>query len=304
MEGEAAAEFTALRPLLFSVAYRMLGSASDAEDVVQEAWLRFAPSAGGIRDPRAWLLRATTRLCLDELGSARARREHYVGPWLPEPVLTGGEAADPLAVVERRELLSLGALTMLERLSPAERAVLVLREAVGLSHAEIAAAAGVSEAGSRQLLSRARRRLTGEHARTTPPPGAQARLVAALRRAFDDGDLGALVDLLREDVVLVGDGGGEVLTARRPILGLDRVLRLLAGLRGRAPATLRLAVAAVNGEPAILVQDGRRPEHIAALVLDAGGRLALLLLVSAPGKLAYARRQAGEAVTSAAPASS
>jgi len=286
------AEFTALRPLLFSVAYRMLGSASDAEDVVQEAWLRYARSAAGVRDVRAWLVRATTRLCLDELRSARVRRELYVGPWLPEPVLTGAEAGDPLALVERRELLSLGALTLLERLSPAERAVLVLREAVGLSHAEIAAAAGLTEASSRQLLSRARRRLAGEHARAAPPAGAPARLVAALRRAFDDGDLRALVDLLREDMVLVGDGGGEVLTARRPILGRERVLRFVHGVRGKAPPGLGAMVVEVNGEPALLIHEAGQPVHIGTVVVDGDGRAAQLLLVSAPRKLAYARRQA------------
>ena len=129
----------------------MLGSASDAEDVVQESWLRYARAAVAVRDVRAWLLRTVSRLCVDELRSARARRERYVGPWLPEPVLTGeGAAQDLLAQVERHELLSLGALRLLERLTPAERAVFVLREAVGLSHAEIAAAIGISGAGSRQ----------------------------------------------------------------------------------------------------------------------------------------------------------
>jgi RNA polymerase sigma-70 factor (ECF subfamily) len=290
--GLDAASFAALRPLLFAVAYRMLGSAADAEDMVQEAWMRAARAGGGIREPRAWLVRTVTRLCLDEMRSARARRERYVGPWLPEPMLTGeGVVEDPLAVVERRELLSLGALAMLERLSPAERAVLVLREAMGLSHVEIAAAVGVSEANSRQLLARSRRRVAEAPARATPPPGAHRRLVAALRAAFDSGDAGPLVSLLREDMVLVTDGGGEVLAARRRILGRDRVLRFFSGVHGKQPPQMRSRIAEVNGEPALVLQVEGVPVNVVAIVADAEGRLAEALLVAAPSKLARLRQQ-------------
>lgn len=154
-------DFEAFRPLLFGVAYRMLGSASDAEDAVQETWLRWH-GATGIEAPQAWLIRVVTNICLDQLRSARVRREEYVGPWLPEPVLTGESVDDPLAAVQRRELLSLGALRVLERLSPRERAALVLHEGLGLSHAEVATALGATEAASRQLLARARRRLPAD----------------------------------------------------------------------------------------------------------------------------------------------
>jgi RNA polymerase sigma-70 factor (ECF subfamily) len=292
-----AAEFTALRPLLFSAAYRLLGSASDAEDVLQEAWLRAerAERAGGeIREPRAWLLRAVTNLCLDELRSARVRRERYVGPWLPEPVLTGEHVADdPLAAIERRELLSMGALLLLERLSPAERAVLVLREGLGLRHAEIARAVGLSEANSRTLLTRARRHLAGAPQAQAASPDTHQRLLAALVTAFDGGRAEPLVSLLREDVVLLSDGGGEALAARRPILGRDRVVRFFLGVRTKEPPTSRIAIRDVNGEPGLVVFDGAVLRSVASLVLDTHGLVAEVLLVIAPGKLAYAGRQAG-----------
>jgi RNA polymerase sigma-70 factor (ECF subfamily) len=284
--------FTALRPLLFSVAYRLLGQASDAEDTVQDAWLRYAPRAGEVQDPRAWLIRTVTRLSLDELRSARSRRESYVGPWLPEPVLTGATVAeDPLALVERRELLSLGALAMLERLSPLERAVLVLREALDLSHAEIGEVVGVTEPSSRQLLARARRRIASSPARAAPSADAHHRLVDALLAAFRAGDARKLVAVLREDVVAVTDGGGEALAARRPVLGRDRVLRLLAGLLGKAPNELRSVASGVNGTPGLVVHRGGDPIYVIQLVAGPDGRIAEFLVVVAPSKLAFAQRQ-------------
>jgi RNA polymerase sigma-70 factor (ECF subfamily) len=286
------AEFTSLRPLLFSVAYRLLGQASDAEDAVQEAWLRYAPHADDVHDPRAWLIRAVTRLSLDQLRSARLRRERYVGPWLPEPVLTGvALVEDPFERIERRELLSLGALAMLERLSAPERAVLVLREALDLSHAEIAAAVGVSEASSRQLLARGRRRIAASHARAEPSPEAHRRLVEALLGAFRAGDVSSLVALLREDVVALTDGGGETLAARRPVVGRDRVLRLFAGLLAKAPPELQAVAAGVNGMPGVVVHAGGDPIQLLQLVIDADGRIAEILVVLAPSKLAFARCQ-------------
>ena len=293
LEDAHVATFTSLRPLLFSVAYRMLGQASDAEDAVQEAWLRYAPRANDVHDPRAWLIRTVTRLSLDQLRSARTRRERYVGPWLPEPVLTGGALVeDPFESVERRELLSLGALAMLERLSAPERAVLVLREALDLSHAEIAGAVGVTEASSRQLLARARRRIASSHARAAPSAEVHRRLIDALLGAFQDGDVRSLVALLREDAVAVTDGGGETLAARRPVLGGDRVLRLLAGLLAKAPPELRAVRAPVNGTPGLVVHAGDGdPVYVLQLVADGGGRIAQILLVAAPSKLAFARRQ-------------
>ena len=286
------AAFAELRPLLFSVAYRLLGQASDAEDAVQEAWLRYAGHASDVRDPRAWLLRIVTRLSLDQLNSARSRRERYVGPWLPEPVLTGAAVVeDPLELVERRELLSLGALVMLERLSASERAVLVLRASLDLSHAEIAGAIGISEVATRQLLARARRRIASSHARATPSAEVHERLAGALAAAFRAGDVSSLVAILREDVVAVTDGGGEALAARRPVLGRDRVLRLFAGLLAKAPPELRVAAVGVNGTPGLVVHAGGDPVQVVQLVIDPYERVAEILFVVAPSKLAFARRQ-------------
>jgi RNA polymerase sigma-70 factor (ECF subfamily) len=284
------ATFTSLRPLLFSVAYRLLGRASDAEDVVQDAWLRYASCASDVRDPRSWLLQVVTRLSLDELRSARVRRERYVGPWLPEPVLTS-VAEDPLEAVERRELLSLGALAMLERLSVSERAVFVLREALGLSHGEIARIVGIGEPASRQLLARARRRLASAPALAAPSAEAHRRLVDALIAAFRAGNVSSVVALLREDAVAVTDGGGEALAARLPVRGRDRVVRLLNGLLRKAPPELRVAPADVNGTPGLVVHAHGEPAQVVQLVLDGEGRIAELLFVVAPSKLAFVRRQ-------------
>jgi RNA polymerase sigma factor (sigma-70 family) len=296
------ATFTALRRLLFSVAYRLLGRPADAEDVVQESWLRYAGAAEEVRDARAWLIQVVTRLCLDQLRSARARHERPAGIWLPEPVLTGESVAeDPLETVERRDLLSLGALAMLQRLSPAERAVLVLREAIGLTHAEIGAVLGASEAGSRQLLSRARRRVAADPARQ-PGPSLEThrRLVAALRAAFDTGDAASLVGLLREDAVLLSDTSGELPAPRRPIVGSARILRFIAGVREKGLEGLRAAVAVsslgaaeveVNGEPGLLFHAGGEPLYVITSVVDTEGRMRLALNVGGPTKFAYARRQ-------------
>lgn len=285
------AAFTALRPLLFSVAYRLLGRPADAEDVVQESWLRYARAPAKVRDPRSWLIQVVTRLCLDQLRSARARHEEPAGIWLPEPVLTGESVAeDPLETVERWDLLSMGALAMLQRLSPGERAALVLHEAIGLTHGEVAQVLGVSEAGSRQLLTRARRRVAADPARQpVPSPAMHRRLVAALRAAFDSGDTGALVGLLRDDAVLVPDTGGEIAAPSRPLVGPATILRFLA--RWVDVGRFTPVDVEVNGEPGLLFHAGGEPAYLATLVVDAEGRLRLALGVGGPTKLAYARRQ-------------
>jgi RNA polymerase sigma factor (sigma-70 family) len=287
------AVFTALRPLLFSVAYRLLGRPTDAEDVVQESWPRYARAAEEVHDPRAWLIQVVTRLCLDQLRSARARHEQPAGIWLPEPVLTGESVAeDPLETVERRDLLSLGALAMLQRLSPAERAALVLHEAIGLTHAEIGAVLGASEAGSRQLLARGRRRIAAEPARhPSPSPEAHRRLVVALRAAFDTGDAASLVGLLRDDAVLVADAGGELPTPRRPIVGPARIIRFFVGIHEKGLSGLTATEVEVNGEPGLLFHVGDEPLYLVASVVDAEGRMRLALDVGGPTKFAYARRQ-------------
>lgn len=285
------ARFTALRPLLFSVAYRLLGRPADAEDVVQESWLRYARAPEDVRDPRSWLIQVVTRLCLDQLRSAHERHELAAGVWLPEPVLTGESVAeDPLEAVERRELLSMGALAMLQQLSPAERAALVLHEAIGLSHGEVAEVIDVSEAASRQLLSRARRHVAADPARQPAPPAAtHRRLLDALRAAFDTGDTGGLVGMLRDDAVLVHDTGGELPSPTRPLVGPERILHFLARVAALRPYTT--AHVEVNGEPGLLFHAGGEPAYLVTCMADEEGRLRVALDVGGPTKFAYARRQ-------------
>ena len=298
-------EFTRLRPLLFSVAYRMLGTASDVDDVLQEAWLRYA-AASGVRDPKPYLVQVVTRLCLDLLDSARVRRERYVGPWLPEPVLTGvgagrgavgtvasaPAAIEPELVAERREQLSLGAVALLERLSPAERAVLVLREGLDYSHQEIADAVGVSVESSRQLLSRARQRVAGGPARQDADPAEHQRLLTAMLAAFGGGDTASLVDLLRADVRVISDGGGEVKAALREVTGRDKTVRFLSALWPQFPAGARLEPAELNGIPSLLALAEDRLLFVIALEVSEE-RIDQVLIVTAPSKLRYLAGQLG-----------
>jgi RNA polymerase sigma-70 factor (ECF subfamily) len=234
------------RPLLFSIAYRMLGSASDAEDVAQEAFAHYAAAVRRegeteVRSPKALLCTIATRLCLDELKSARARREQYVGTWLPEPVLTLDDSPlTPLETIEQRESLSLGFVLLLERLSPAERAVFVLREAFDFAYDEIASTLNKTAQGCRQLHHRASRRLAEARPRFHTPPDVQRMLVDQFVAVAQGGDLNSFASLLADDAVLLADGGGKALSAMRPILGADRVARFLAGIAAKAPADMRL----------------------------------------------------------------
>ncbi|AJT69263.1 RNA polymerase sigma-70 factor [Streptomyces chattanoogensis] len=294
MTTEAATEFEAHRPRLFSLAYRMLGSASEAEDVVQDTYLRWStadPSA--VRAPAAWLTKVMTNLCINRLTSARAQRELYVGPWLPEPVLTGtaDDRLGPLETAEQREAVSLALLTLMERLTPAERAVFVLREAFGHSHREIAGVIGVEEAHSRQLHRRARERL-GRPRRHFDVDDAQRRkIVERFFAATLDGDVAGLERLLADDVVAWADGGGQVTAARRPITGCAKVLRYLLGLVARPEAALvRVEFAEVNGAPAAVVVAG---QALLAVVVPEirDGRVGGVRTVINPAKLAFAAAQ-------------
>lgn len=283
-------DFQNLRSLLFTVGYRMLGSASDAEDAVQEAWLRWSATDAEVRDPRAYLIRTVTRLCIDQLRSARVQRERYVGPWLPEPVLTDTWAQDPFEAVARDEALSLGAVVLLERLSPAERAVFVLRDGLALGYDEIAEIVGVTATNARQLLHRARTQVAEGSARFAVDDTMRQRLIQALREAFESGDLHRLISVLHADVVAVTDGGGRTRVALRPVIGADRVLRFLAGAYGKAEPGLRMEVTQVNGRLALVMWSGQAP----AYVLDIGvedGLVRDILVVANPDKLEYAHSQ-------------
>jgi RNA polymerase sigma-70 factor (ECF subfamily) len=269
------------RSLLFTVAYEMLGSASDAEDVVQETWLRWADvDQAVVRDPRAYLVRIVTRQALNRLRSLARRREEYVGEWLPEPLLTTPDVA---ADVELAESLSIAMLTVLETLSPAERAVFVLREVFETPYEEIAEAVGKSPAAVRQIAHRAREHVAARRPSmlvgTTEQQEVVERSVAAIR----NGDLQGLLDVLAPDVVIVADGGGLAAAARRPILGAERVASFLIG----AARSVKFEAKAVwlNGSPGIRIDvDGELDTAVSMSVEN--GRITRIYAVRNPQKLA------------------
>jgi RNA polymerase sigma-70 factor (ECF subfamily) len=260
--GEA---FEALRPLMFSIAYRMLGTVGDAEDVVQEAFLRYhqtVASGTAVESPKAFLSSVTTRLAIDQLRSARVRRETYVGEWLPEPLVTavGGispaPAPDPADHAQVADSLSMAFLLLLERLSPLERAVFLLHEVFAYSYEEIADVVGRSPAACRQLGSRARRNVAAERPRFEASPERREELADRLLAAMDGGDLDGLVSLLSEDVVLYGDGGGVPPSWPKPIVGAEPVARLLLATWSQLEAVgARAERVDVNGQPGVAIRD-------------------------------------------------
>jgi len=289
------APFDRHRRLLFSVAYQMLGSVADAEDVVQDTWLRWsAADRSDVADERAYLVQITTRLALDRMTSARARRESYVGPWLPEPLLTGGGpvASGPPEIApedaaELGEQVSLALLVVLETLSPAERAVFVLREVFGMSVAEVAGALGRTEAAVRQMAHRAREHVHARQPRFDTDKRAQREVTERFLAAVGGGDLEALLAALAPDVVLISDGGGRTRAALRPITGADKVARWLVAVAqtGASIPDLRIEVAEVNGWPAIVGWAGTEPFGSISLAVSEG-RIEQVLVVVNPDKLA------------------
>jgi len=291
----ALAPFDRNRRLLFSVAYQMLGSVADAEDVVQDTWLRWsAADRSEVADERAYLVQIATRLALDRLGSARTRRESYVGPWLPEPLLTGADPVaaatappDPVEAAETGEQVSLALLVVLETLSPVERAVFVLREVFGLPVAEVAAAIGRSEAAVRQQAHRAREHVEARRPRFPTDRRTQQEVTERFLAAAAGGDVDALVALLAPDVVLVTDGGGQAKAALRPITGTAKVARFLlaTATAGMDLPELRVEVAEVNGLPGIVAWTGGRP-YLAMSLTVASAQVTQVLVVRNPDKLA------------------
>jgi RNA polymerase sigma-70 factor (TIGR02957 family) len=287
--------FNTDRPLLFSIAYRMLGSASDAEDVLQDAWLRYRNAdETAIHSPKAFATTIVTRLCLDRLKSARAAREKYVGPWLPEPVLTS-ELEQPDTVLQRAESVTLAFLVLLETLSPEERAVFLLKEVFEYAHSEIAEMLGMTIDNSRQLLHRAKARLAEGRPRLNG--NVQSRRVVAERFAcaFASGDGSALTALLASDVGMWSDGGGKVSAARRPLVGRDQVLNFLIGVQRTADTAgltrdASLTIEDVNSEPALVVRVGQRLESVFVLSID-GEAVSAIRVVRNPDKLTHLDRQ-------------
>ncbi|HEY8458724.1 MAG TPA: RNA polymerase sigma-70 factor [Actinopolymorphaceae bacterium] len=263
-EAVAASEtLVELRPLLFSIAYRMLSSASEAEDVIQEAFIRFQQALrDGMRiaSPKAYLSAVTTRLCIDQLRSAPKRRETYVGQWLPEPLLTDSDAVDPAAHAEQADSLSMAFLLVLERLSPVERAVFLLHDVFGYGYAEIASIVGKSEENCRQLATRARRHVKAEKPRFEASREQRDRLAVRFFAALNEGDLDGLVGVLADDVVVYGDGGGKAPQWTRPIVGADRVARLLVGIsQDLRQLNITIELHQVNGQPGAVLRapDGK-----------------------------------------------
>jgi RNA polymerase sigma-70 factor (ECF subfamily) len=258
-----AVDFEEHRPMLLGLAYRLLGSMWDAEDVVQEAWLRWeGTDRSQIREPRAFLVTVVSRLALDQLRSARVKREAYTGPWLPEPVMTSD--AGPLDTAELRDTVSFATLHLMERLSPPERAVFVLREAFELPYDEIAEIVGASVANARQMHHRASVRLTEGRDRFQPSTQDHTALLTKFIQAAEGGDLAALTELFHEDVVAWNDGGGKVRAALRPIIGRRKVATFLSSLVSRYDFT-DAQVIDVNGRPAIWTRIG---EGHQVVVLD------------------------------------
>ncbi|TDD69691.1 RNA polymerase sigma-70 factor [Jiangella aurantiaca] len=280
-------EFEELRPLLFSIAYRLLGSVSEAEDAVQETWLRYETTPTQPRSVKAYLSAVVTRISIDVLRSARVRREEYVGPWLPEPLLTD-PYEDPARSAELADSVSMAALLLLERLSPLERAVFVLREVFGFGFPEIAAAVGRSEAACRQLAVRARRHMDDGRPRFAADRHEREELAARFFDALRDGDVDGLRKLLAADVQMVGDGGGKAPQLPRSVVGADKVARVFgSGFAWLFRVDVTLEPHDVNGQPGAIFRD-RDGKVVAILALDIlGGRIQMVRSVINPEKLAH-----------------
>ncbi len=243
------AQFEAQRPRLFAIAYRMLGTAADAEDALQDCFMRWR-AARDVQSPQAFLTTVVTRLCLDRLKSAQAQRETYFGTWLPEPILTQPDEAPERA--EMHESITLAFMTVLERLNPVERAVFLLREVFDYDYAEIAQFVGKSDAACRQTFSRAQKYVRANRPRLPPNDAAHARILNAFVTALANGDVEMLTGLLHDSVVAYGDGGGKAFAAKIPVRGIAQVARFLLGLRRTAPAGMLPSIAHINGQAALV----------------------------------------------------
>jgi RNA polymerase sigma-70 factor (ECF subfamily) len=276
--------FVAHRNLLFTVAYEMLGSASDAEDVLQETWLRWVGvELASVRDQRAYLVRITTRQALNRLRTMKRRKESYVGPWLPEPLLTAPDVADD---VELAESVSMALMLVLETLSPTERAVFVLREVFDLGYDEIAAAVGKSQAAVRQIAHRARAHVEARRPRAVVTPQESQAVLESFQRALQGRDLQGLLDLLAPDIVLLSDGGGIKQAAQHPVVGASKVARFMLGGTGRTTAPITVGLTVANGSPALVVRlDGELDGVMTARIEN--GRITGLYYVRNPEKLAH-----------------
>jgi RNA polymerase sigma-70 factor (TIGR02957 family) len=280
--------FLAHRNLLFTVAYEMLGSAADAEDVLQETWLRWAGvDLDTVRDQRAYLVRITTRQALSRLRTLGRRKESYVGPWLPEPLLTAPDVAED---IELADSVSMAMMLVLETLAPTERAVFVLRDVFDVAYDEIAESVGKSPAAVRQIAHRAREHVAARRPRGVVSPAETRDALEAFQRAAETGELQSLLDILAPDVVLLGDGGGIVQAVRAPIVGADRVARVLATGRARIAAAATLQPAQVNGHPALILHLNGEIDTVIAVRID-DGLITALYAVRNPAKLSHMEQE-------------
>jgi RNA polymerase sigma-70 factor (ECF subfamily) len=276
-------QFQELRPILFGLAYRMLGIRADAEDVVQDAYLRWrTASPDEVRLPKSYLTTVVARLALDGLKAAHHQRETYVGPWLAEPLV------EPVGTkpVEMAESLSLAFLHLLESLSPVQRVGFLLREVFDASYQEVATALNTSESNSRQIVARARKHIQERRPRFEVDPSRQSAVLGEFLSACSTGDPSRLTALLSNDAVLFSDGGGKASAALNPIVGADRVVRFLIGIGRKIPA-LSVEFAEVNGSVGALLRDAGRPYSVLVLDLTAEGLIANLYLVTNPDKLPH-----------------
>ncbi|CAG7628663.1 ECF RNA polymerase sigma factor SigJ [Paenibacillus solanacearum] len=280
------------KPLLFSIAYRMLGTVSEAEDIVHDLFLMVPKlDTDAIYNTKAYLCKAVTRRCIDYLESARVRREQYVGPWLPEPLLydTASPSDDPSWLAERNDDISFALLLLLERLNPTERAIFVLRQAFDYDYKDIADMLSRSEAACRKTFSRLKEKLETE--RPLAPPNelrTTAPLVRGFLQAVDTGDVEQFLHLLTEDAVLLSDGGGKVRAAMRPILGADRVAAFLLGVNSKRPDHMTPRPAVINGSPGVVMMYNGQPYSVMLFEL-LGPRVHRIYLVRNPDKMQHVR---------------
>jgi RNA polymerase sigma-70 factor (TIGR02957 family) len=276
--------FVTHRSLLFTVAYEMLGSAADAEDVVQETWLRWAGvDQSEVHDPRAYLVRITTRQVLDRLRTIGRRQESYVGPWLPEPLLTAPDVAED---VELADSLSMAMLLVLETLGPTERAVFVLREVFDLGYDEIAEAVDKTQTAVRQIAHRARAHVAARRPRDVASPAETRVALEAFQRAVETGDLQGLLDILAPDIVALGDGGGLKQAMPRPVVGADKVARLFAVGMKMIRERVSVDPAQVNGHPALIMRLNDEIDSVVAVQIE-DGLITGLFTVRNPDKLSH-----------------
>jgi RNA polymerase sigma-70 factor (ECF subfamily) len=289
MNADSLTDFETYRPLMFSIAYRMLGSATEAEDIVQEAYLRYqAVAPGQIRSPKAFLSTIVTRLCLNQLQSARAKRETYIGPWLPEPILTEtDERANPQHQAEMHDSIKFAFLALLEELTPLERAVYLLREVFDYEYDEIAAILDKDAAACRQVFSRAKKHVAEGRPRFTPAPEAQRRLLSQFIKATASGDLHELTQMLTDDVMMWADGGGKARgAALHPLRGREAVSKFMLGSVKLLPPGAQTEMAAVNGELAMIARVDGKAVFVMSIVAE-DDRVREIRVVGNPDKLKW-----------------